>query len=100
MSLAITPRTDGDVLTLFFVGRLETTTAPTFQTILDGIPSEINSLVLDFEKLDYTSSAGLRCLLIAHKAFADKGGLKLVHVCKEVLEVLEMTGFTDILKIE
>lgn len=101
MSLEITTRVDGDVLTLACEGRLETSTAPIFQKALDVVPGETKTLILDFAKLDYTSSAGLRCLLIAYKNQAARGGnLKLVNVCDSVKEVLDMTGFSDILEIE
>ena len=99
MSLEITPRRDGDVLTLSCLGRLETATAPILQKALDEIPADINSLVLDFAGLDYTSSAGLRCILIAYKAFMAKGGLKINNVCQGVKEVFDMTGLSDILEI-
>ena len=59
-----------------------------------------DSLVLDFSKLDYISSAGLRVLLSAHKAMITKGGMKVTHVNEIVQEVFEVTGFTDVLTIE
>ena len=80
-------------------GRLDTTTAPE----LDGFLSENYSdndgtLIFDCEKLAYISSAGLRVLLSAQKK--TKGNMKLTHVCELVMEVFEMTGFSDILVIE
>ena len=59
-----------------------------------------DSLTLDFGKLDYISSAGLRVLLTAHKAMAAKGGMKICNVNEVVQEVFEVTGFADILTIE
>ena len=58
------------------------------------------SLVLDFSKLEYISSAGLRVLLSAHKAMSAKGGMKVKNVNEIVREVFEVTGFADILTIE
>ena len=58
------------------------------------------SLVLDFSKLDYISSAGLRVLLSAHKVMSAKGGMKVTNVNEIVREVFEVTGFADILTIE
>jgi anti-sigma B factor antagonist len=55
---------------------------------------------MDFEKLDYISSAGLRVLLSAHKIMSKKGGMKIVKVNEIVDEVFEVTGFKDILDIE
>lgn len=57
-------------------------------------------MVIDMAKLEYISSAGLRVILGAHKKMSKIGSLKLINVCDEVMEVFEMTGFTDILDIE
>ena len=59
-----------------------------------------NALTLNFEKLDYISSAGLRVLLSAHKTMSKKGGMRIVNVNEIVNEVFEVTGFADILTIE
>ena len=56
--------------------------------------------MLDFSKLEYISSAGLRVLLSAHKAMSSKGGMKVTNVNEIVREVFEVTGFADILTIE
>ena len=58
------------------------------------------SLTLDFGKLEYISSAGLRVLLSTHKAMSKKGGMKITNVNEIVKEVFEVTGFSDILTIE
>jgi len=81
-------------------GRLDTTTAPDLESALKGDMGGITELVLDFSKLDYISSAGLRVLLSAHKVMSKKGGMKLTHVNEMVQEVFEVTGFSDILTIE
>ena len=57
-------------------------------------------LILDFSRLDYISSAGLRVLLFAHKAMNRKGGMKVTHANEMVKEVFDVTGFSDILTIE
>jgi anti-sigma B factor antagonist len=81
-------------------GRLDTTTAPDLESALKGDMGGITELVMDFSKLDYISSAGLRVLLSAHKVMSKKGGMKLTHVNEMVQEVFEVTGFSDILTIE
>ncbi len=58
------------------------------------------TLMLDFSKLEYISSAGLRVLLSAHKIMSKKGGMKITNVNEIVREVFEATGFADILTIE
>ena len=60
----------------------------------------VDSLTLDFSKLEYISSAGLRVLLSAHKVMSAKGGMKVTNVNEIVQEVFEVTGFADILNIE
>ena len=87
-------------ITIEVAGRLDTITAPVLeQTINDNI-SDITILVLDFAGLEYISSAGLRVLLGAQKKMKQIGMMKLINVCDEVMDVLEMTGFADILTIE
>ena len=81
-------------------GRLDTITAPTLEkTITDDIAGTVD-LVLDMKGVEYISSAGLRVLLGAQKKMQKIGSMKLTGVCEEVMEVLEMTGFADILVIE
>ena len=81
-------------------GRLDTTTAPELEEALKQGLEGATGLTMDFSKLDYISSAGLRVLLSAHKAMSDKGGMKVTHVNEMVREVFEVTGFSDILDIE
>ena len=79
-------------------GRLDTTTAPEFDSFLSENLNGVSALIIDCENLAYISSAGLRVLLSAHKKM--KGALKLKNVCEIVMEVFEMTGFVDVLVIE
>ena len=81
-------------------GRLDTITAPTLdKTILEDLGDATN-LVLDLKQVVYISSAGLRVILSAQKKMQKIGTMKVVNVCREVMEVFEMTGFADILVIE
>ena len=58
-------------------------------------------LTIDLEQLDYISSAGLRVLLFAQKTVNSFDGKMMVkNVKPEIMEVFEITGFTDILTIE
>ena len=81
-------------------GRLDTITAPQLQNKINLLSSDVKELVLDMEKLEYVSSAGLRVILLAQKKMARLGSLKLVSVCETIMEVFEITGFNDILDIE
>ena len=79
-------------------GRLDTNTAPEFESFLAANSDGVSALNIDCGKLAYISSAGLRVLLSAQKKM--KGSMKLTNVCELVMEVFEMTGFADILVIE
>jgi anti-sigma B factor antagonist len=81
-------------------GRLDTTTAPVLDKTISEDISENSDLTLDLKNLEYISSAGLRVLLSAQKRMQKSGSMKLRNVCEEVMDVFEMTGFADILKIE
>lgn len=96
----MTKTQNGTELTIALEGRLDTTTAPELEQALKQDLEGATALTLDFSKLDYISSAGLRVLLSAHKAMSRKGGMKVTHVNEIVNEVFEVTGFSDILTIE
>ena len=82
------------------VGRLDTTTAPVLDETVSGDIGDTKNLVLDLKGLEYISSAGLRVLLGAQKKMQKVGTMKVINVCEEVMDVLDMTGFVDILTIE
>ncbi len=97
--MTISKTVNGTELTLALEGRLDTVTAPELEKELKESLDGAESLILDFSKLDYISSAGLRVLLSAHKMMVGKGGMKVTHVNEIVAEVFEVTGFADILDI-
>jgi anti-anti-sigma factor len=87
--------------TLLLDGRLDTMTAPQLEPELLGLIGEQKNIALDFEKLVYVSSAGLRVLLAGEKLAKKEGGsMTLKNVSADIMEVFEMTGFADILKFE
>ena len=98
--MTITKTQNGTDLTLALEGRLDTITAPELEAELKKSLPGAENLCLDFTKLDYISSAGLRVLLSAHKVMSANGGMKIVNVNEIVKEVFEVTGFADILTIE
>ena len=98
--MTITKKQNGNALTLAVEGRLDTMTAPELEAELKASLDAAESLILDFGKLDYISSAGLRVLLSAHKVMSAKGGMKVTNVNEIVQEVFDVTGFADILTIE
>ena len=81
-------------------GRLDTVTAPELEKELKGALEGVSELTLDFAKLEYVSSAGLRVLLAAQKEMNKRGVMKLTHVGETIMEIFEVTGFSDILTIE
>jgi len=97
----IMTKNENGVLTVALAGRLDTTSAPDLEkTITEQIPGA-QTLVFDLAQLAYTSSAGLRIFLKAQKLMSQKGGaMKVLHVAEPIMEIFEMTGFTDILTIE
>ena len=98
--MTITNEQNSKTMVLHIEGRLDTITSPEFERAVHALPEEITDLTLDMKEVTYVSSAGLRVLLAAQKKMGKVGSMKLTGVCESVLEVLEMTGFADILKIE
>ena len=97
--MTINKTKNGADLTIALEGRLDTMTAPDLEAELKKSLDGVETLNLDFSKLDYISSAGLRVLLSAHKLMSAKGGMKVTNVNEIVGEVFEVTGFADILTI-
>ena len=91
---------NAEAATIKVVGRLDTTTAPALDKAINEDIVDVKNLVLDVQAMEYISSAGLRVLLGAQKKMQKIGSMKVVNVCQEVMDVLEMTGFADILVIE
>ena len=89
---------DNDTLNVNLEGRLDTTTAPSFEKFICENYDGTGSIVINCKKLEYVSSAGLRVLLSTQKK--NNGKMKLTNVCELVMEVFEMTGFVEILVIE
>ena len=68
--------------------------------MLDTALVGVTELTFDFEKLEYISSSGLRLLLFAQKAMDRQGSMKVIHANETVMEIFEVTGFSDFLTIE
>jgi anti-sigma B factor antagonist len=98
--LNITKNTNESGLTVALTGRLDTTTAPELEKELKASLDGVTTLVIDMTALDYISSAGLRVLLSAQKAMNKQGEMKVVHVNETIMEIFEVTGFSDILTIK
>lgn len=79
---------------------MDTTTSPKLEEELRGSVDGITSLAIDFEKLEYISSAGLRVLLSMQKIMNKQGQMLLKNVSETVMEVFEVTSFSEFLNIE
>ncbi len=98
--LNITKEQNDSTLMIALEGRLDTTTSPDLEKMLKESLDDVTELTLDFENLEYISSAGLRVLLSAQKVMNKQGEMKLIHVREEVKEIFEVTGFLDFLNVE
>ena len=97
--MTIAKELNGSDLVMAIEGRLDTLTAPELETEFKTALKGVSSLTLDFGKLEYISSAGLRVLLLAVKTLGE-GCVKVVNSNEIVKEVFEVTGFDQILSIE
>ena len=96
--MEIKSTTEGTRLTIAVSGRVDTVTAPELEAGLKF--GDATCVVIDLANVPYMSSAGLRLLLAAHKKMVAKGGeLQIAHVQADVREVLDITGFSDILNL-
>lgn len=91
---------NGNEMVIMLEGKLDTTTAPQLEEEMKPAMEEAEKIVLDFEKLEYISSAGLRVLLSAQKVMVKKGGMTIKNVNETIMDIFEVTGFVDILTIE
>ena len=91
---------NGSAAILKITDMLDTETAPELEAVIDSELVGIQDLTLDFEALEYVSSAGLRVILKAQKMMNAAGKMKVVHVNESIMEIFEITGFTGILNIE
>ena len=89
----------GKELAVALEGRLDTITAPELETELKGSLDGVEKLTLDFSKLEYISSAGLRVLLSTQKRMKTQGEMTVSNVNETIMEIFEVTGFNDILTI-
>lgn len=87
-------------LTMTIEGRLDTASAPQFETTVKESLQDITELTMDMKDLEYISSAALRVLLYTQKVMNQQGSMKLVNVPKNIMGIFEVTGFDNILTIQ
>lgn len=97
--MTITKTLENKKAILSVEGWLDTNSAPELGREIEAL-SDIESLVLDFDKLEYISSAGLRILLSTQKIMNKQGSMVIRNVNEDVMDIFDITGFADILTIE
>ena len=99
--MTINKSIENEVHILELDGRLDTNTSPILENELNSVFETAKKITMDFSKLDYVSSAGLRVLLLGQKTSKEKNiYMALTGVSQDIMEVFEMTGFSDLLNIE
>ena len=91
---------EGEKALLELSGRIDYNTARDLEREVKAALDGITDFTLDMEKIEYISSAGLRVLLAAQKQMNKQGKMTILHVNETVMEIFEITGFSDILTIE
>lgn len=92
---------EGDKLLIKPQERLDTVSAPKFHEEIIPYMDEAKDVVIDFERVEYISSAGLRVLLTIYQDMEDKGGsLKLTNVSSSIMAVFDLVNFSEIVTIE
>lgn len=97
--MTITKTLNGPECILAVEGRLDAESAPNLRAVVETL-DEVSDLTLDFSRLLYISSAGLRVLMIAHRVVGEDGKIRVIHAKDVIRTVLEMTGFAAVLTIE
>ena len=97
--MTIDKKYQDDQLTVTVAGRLDTTTAPELEGSLKDALDTVKELIMDLSQLEYISSAGLRVLLATQKVMNKQGEMKVTGVSDVIMEIFEVTGFSDILTI-
>ena len=99
-SMKIVKELNDKQLTIKPVGEINSVTAPELEEVIKNDLNGVKALVFDFSELEYLSSAGLRVLLVAQKLMNKKGPMSVRNVNSNVMEILDITGFSNVLDIE
>lgn len=98
--LKINKQLEGGKAYLGLEGELNTMTAKEFRNEVEGFISDVTDFTIDMKDLTYITSAGLRVLLWIERIMEDQGELRVLNVCEDVMDVFEVSGFTEVLNIE
>lgn len=97
--MTINTKRKANELVIELDGRLDTITSPELEAVIKNELDGVTALKLDFSKLEYISSAGLRVLLSAKKKMDQQGTMEVSNLSELVREVFDVTGFSDIISI-
>ena len=100
MNVIIGNRDENKVLTIAVEGSIDTVTSSDFENNVINALDDAKKLIIDFEKVDYVSSAGLRTILLLNEKMDELNGMVIKNINDDVREVFEMTGFDELLNIE
>ena len=99
--MTINVERDFELVTLEITGRLDTTTAPNLDSVINELPEDTKELVFDMSGVEYISSAGIRVLLRAYKKMnTNQGKARIENINDIVREVFEMTGLSEMINEE
>ena len=97
--MTISVERDFELVTLEITGRLDTTTAPNLESVINELPDDTKELIFDMSGVEYISSAGIRVLLGAYKKMNTNQGIMRIEKANDmVCEVFEMTGLLELLE--
>ena len=97
--MTINVKRDFELVTLEITGRIDTTTAPNLESVINDLSDDIKYLNFDMAGVEYISSAGIRVLIKAYKKmFENEGKMRIEKVNDIVREVFEMTGLLQMLE--
>ena len=97
--MTINVERDFELVTLEITGRLDTTTTPNLESVINELSDDTKELIFDMSGVEYISSAGIRVLLGAYKKINSyQGTMRIEKTNDMVREVFEMTGLSQMLE--
>ncbi|HAQ51989.1 MAG TPA: anti-sigma factor antagonist [Lachnospiraceae bacterium] len=98
--LDIVKRSENGIGVIELSGELDTTSSVNFQKEIEGFLDNLTDLTIDMKNLEYITSAGLRVLLLIDQTMEDQGSFKVINVNEDVMDVFEVSGFSEVLDIQ
>ena len=97
--MKIDKKMEDGILVLVPEGSIDYVTAPELDEVIETEAPSVDGIIIDMANVPYIASAGLRTILNADELMEDKKGVKLRNVNKDVMSILQMSGFLDTLNI-